>query len=509
MSALFSQRAAASDARAHLRPPKTLACSIPYAPFSKNDKLGRVVDWNAADASTSLAAGQGNRRPGQTGGGGKYGREPKEAFGAGSAGTFAYFHDEDEASFSLVDGSKTGAKRGGGAGLANLGRGGQFNRGGRGGARGAPAGRGGAAGYGRGGAQGGRQDYGRGGARGGRGGAQGGRFGWKDWNKEQRTRDASVVIGGDWAVLEEIEFSRLAKLRLDVDTLEPETLSVLLFRRTSRCELTFFLPRQLFPRIPLRVRKGVRPRQHQDREAAPDHRPHPLQPHHFRRPHYPTSACHAAWVSPGPRTDPCVLQFAAKDKAQIFATDAILSMLMCTTRSVYPWDIVLTREGDKLFMDKREGGPFGAFAPRLLGARLRADLAAPTRLPLCQRERVGPTAREREGHAQHPLGALARGHLHQPELCVPGRAREPGGPGRAREPEPVLLVGRDGAARELRVPLPQVRPLDHRGRGRADHCPYRGRFVRQEPGRERGGHLHHRQDAQRVRLALPGQRWRA
>lgn len=34
-------------------------------------------------------------------------------------------------------------------------------------------------------------------------------------------------------------------------------------------------------------------------------------------------------------------------------------MLMCTTRSVYPWDIVLTREGDKLFMDKREGGPFG------------------------------------------------------------------------------------------------------------------------------------------------------
>jgi translation initiation factor 3 subunit D len=34
-------------------------------------------------------------------------------------------------------------------------------------------------------------------------------------------------------------------------------------------------------------------------------------------------------------------------------------MLMCTTRTVYPWDIVITREGDKLFMDKREGGPFG------------------------------------------------------------------------------------------------------------------------------------------------------
>jgi len=37
-------------------------------------------------------------------------------------------------------------------------------------------------------------------------------------------------------------------------------------------------------------------------------------------------------------------------------------MLMVAGRSVYPWDIVLTREGDKLFMDKREGGPLGEFA---------------------------------------------------------------------------------------------------------------------------------------------------
>ncbi|KAL8279254.1 hypothetical protein RQP46_008291 [Phenoliferia psychrophenolica] len=293
---------------------------IPYAPFSKNDKLGRVVDWNAADASTSLAAGQGNRRPGQTGGGGKYGREPKEAFGAGSAGTFAYFHDEDEASFSLVDGTKGVAKRGGagGAGLANLGRGGGNFRG-RGGARGAPAGRGGPGGYGRGGAQGGRQEYGRGGARGGgRGGAQGGRFGWKDWNKEQRTRDASVVIGSDWAVLEEIEFSRLAKLRLDVDTLEPETLSSHGF---------LYEYDKAYDRVNTKTEK-------------------PLQ------------IIDRIRYNPTTSDDPIIQQFAAKDKAQIFATDAILSMLMCTTRSVYPWDIVLTREGDKLFMDKREGGPF-------------------------------------------------------------------------------------------------------------------------------------------------------
>lgn len=44
-------------------------------------------------------------------------------------------------------------------------------------------------------------------------------------------------------------------------------------------------------------------------------------------------------------------------------------MLMCTTRTVYPWDIVITREGDKLYMDKREGGPFGESFGRL-GAEL-------------------------------------------------------------------------------------------------------------------------------------------
>lgn len=36
----------------------------------------------------------------------------------------------------------------------------------------------------------------------------------------------------------------------------------------------------------------------------------------------------------------------------------ILSVLMCAPRSVYPWDIVILRDGNKLFFDKRDGGPF-------------------------------------------------------------------------------------------------------------------------------------------------------
>jgi translation initiation factor 3 subunit D len=54
-------------------------------------------------------------------------------------------------------------------------------------------------------------------------------------------------------------------------------------------------------------------------------------------------------------SDPIIHDLAEKDEATIFATDNILSMLMCTTRSVYSWDLVLTRQGNKLFIDKREG----------------------------------------------------------------------------------------------------------------------------------------------------------
>lgn len=39
----------------------------------------------------------------------------------------------------------------------------------------------------------------------------------------------------------------------------------------------------------------------------------------------------------------------------MFVTDTILTTIMCAAKSVYSWDIVVTRVGDKLFFDKREG----------------------------------------------------------------------------------------------------------------------------------------------------------
>ena len=56
--------------------------------------------------------------------------------------------------------------------------------------------------------------------------------------------------------------------------------------------------------------------------------------------------------------DPIIQQLAEKKTATVYTTDVILSVLMCAPRSVYPWDIVIVREGNSVFFDKRDGGPF-------------------------------------------------------------------------------------------------------------------------------------------------------
>ncbi|KAF8732570.1 hypothetical protein AX14_004181 [Amanita brunnescens Koide BX004] len=175
---------------------------IPYAPFSKSDKLGRFADWNetvsdtrqsaaGAPAAQNTRQGVPNRR-----------RDGAPTFGSGTASAFAYFHVEDESSFSLVDNKAAPPRKSG------------------------PA-------RGRGNARGGATYNTRGGARTGRGGIAGrnainqrnaGRRGWRDWDKGNRARESSVVISPQWSMLEEIDFVRLSKLRLDVD--EPEDLDM-------------------------------------------------------------------------------------------------------------------------------------------------------------------------------------------------------------------------------------------------------------------------------------------
>ncbi|CAL1700223.1 unnamed protein product [Somion occarium] len=253
-------------------PPNFKFKEIPYAPYSKSDKLGRFADWNDISGDNRQmtfgpASSQGPQRGGMSGRGR---RDGQPAFGSGTASAFAYFHAEDESSFSLVD-TKTAATR----------RGGPLGRG-RGGGRGG-------AGYA---ARGGAQRGGRGGFYGGRGGGQrGGRRGWRDWEKNNR-------------------------LRLEVD--EPEDLGT--YGR-------LFPYDKSYDRVTTRSEK-------------------PLQL--VDRIKYNTTTS----------DDPVIHELAAKETATVYTTDVILAGLMCATRSVNPWDIVIVREGNKLFFDKRDGGPF-------------------------------------------------------------------------------------------------------------------------------------------------------
>ena len=47
-------------------------------------------------------------------------------------------------------------------------------------------------------------------------------------------------------------------------------------------------------------------------------------------------------------------RIAAQDEAQVFITEGLLTTLMCAPRSVYSWDVVITRAGGKLFFDRRD-----------------------------------------------------------------------------------------------------------------------------------------------------------
>ncbi|KAL2817321.1 eukaryotic translation initiation factor 3 subunit D [Aspergillus granulosus] len=268
---------------------------VPYAPFSKGDKLGRMADWTADSKDRERGGRQAFNR--------NY--RDQQVYGAGAGSLFAVQVAEDESSFSVVDNTRTSAKRtfGRGGGTVFRGRsqrGGVGQRGGRAGFQRVGAGRG----------QGGDRYYDNRGARGNRGR----RFGWKDYDKPQRTREPSVTIRPDWAMLEEVDFNRLSKLNLQA----PEGEDV------DSYGFLYYYDRS-YDKAP--VKNAERRLQSLDRAAY----------------NVTTSQ------------DPIIQELAEKDAATIFATSDILSMLMCAPRSVYSWDIVIVHQGNKIYFDKREG----------------------------------------------------------------------------------------------------------------------------------------------------------
>lgn len=273
---------------------------VPYAPFSKGDKLGRMADWTTE--------GKDRREGGRGGYRGGY-RDQIYGAGPGLQTVFNLEAQNEDSTFSLVDNSRT-TTRGRG-----FGRGGSavFGRGGRG-ARGQANQRGGRGQYQRVGQQGrgGQQQYD---SRGGRGGRGGRRFGWKDYDKPQRNREASVQPKDTWKMLEEIDFNRLSKLNLD--TGEGEDLDDYGF--------LYYYDRSF------------------DKQ--------PGAPTSMRRLNILDRAAYNVTTS----NDPVIQELAEKDEATIFATDNILSMLMCAPRSVYSWDLLINKVDGKLYIDKRDG----------------------------------------------------------------------------------------------------------------------------------------------------------
>lgn len=315
---------------------------IPFTPYAKSDKIGRFADWNATpnslpaqqDAFTRsedrsaldangnpLRGGAAGIRSAQTGAQSGRRNDGLQTLGAG-ASSFAYFHGNDDASFSVVDNARSaGAKRGG---LS------QMNRSARPNQRGGPAPRTNVASANRPNPAPQRSNVRtvpqRAAVPANRGGRRGG---WRDWDRPQRTRDPSVVVGPDWEQIEEIDFSRLAKLRLDVG--EAEDIS---------SYGTLFEYDRSYDRIAsVRFEKALQPldRVRYNPTTSDD-------PVIQKLAEQPINAPSEGTTSPSTR---------------ILITDSILALLMSTTRSVYPWDIVITRDTKgNVFFDKRDGGAF-------------------------------------------------------------------------------------------------------------------------------------------------------
>ncbi|XP_037030718.1 eukaryotic translation initiation factor 3 subunit D isoform X2 [Bradysia coprophila] len=249
--------------------------SLPYQPFSKSDRMGKISDWTNSAALDK-----------------KFPNKYTSQFGTGSQ--YAYYHDEDETTFHLVDTArvqKPPYQRG-------RFRGNMRNMRGRGG---------------RGGSQGGMQQLKSAKIRDNRRGVT---RKWGARNAPPKIRDASVAVRADWSTIEEMDVPRLLKLSLP-NIKDGEDIMC--------CGALEYYDKS-YDRINV---KNEKPLQRIDRVF-----------------HTVTT------------TDDPIIRVLSKSVGNVYATDAILATIMCCTRSNYSWDIVIEKIGDKLFMDKRDNTEF-------------------------------------------------------------------------------------------------------------------------------------------------------
>ncbi|MBA0663436.1 hypothetical protein Goklo_003555 [Gossypium klotzschianum] len=239
----------------------TLPLHVPFAPFSRSDKLGRIADFTRSFPSSNANP---SNRPSSRHGAGNPADSPFDF--SLDVDAFPLANPEDDSSFRLVDAKppprpKFGPKW-------------RFNQ---------------------------------------------NRPQLPQRRHEEQRREAaifksSVDIQPEWNMLDQIPFSTFSKLSFSVP--EPEDLLI--------CGSLEYYDRSFDRITPKNERRLER----------------------FKNRNF---------FKVTTTDDPVIRRLANEDKATVFATDTILSTLMCAPRSVYSWDIVIQRVGNKLFFDKRDG----------------------------------------------------------------------------------------------------------------------------------------------------------
>lgn len=291
----------------------------PYAPFSKGDKIGKVADWAVDPAKEAKEQKRAQ---------GRGFRDPYHAYGASASSFFTADDSESSFNFSVVDSvrnsgpsSFNSGKQGSGFGKPTVlrargGQNGPVRTGAAAHVAGAPSGPSGAPPNSRGPPNRGPRTMTIGSAtlhnRRGGGGRPGG---WQ--NDKARARKPSVAIGSNWKHIQTNSISELLKLSFNVK--EPKDIG----------EYGYV---QLFDRQMEKLTTTKRLR-------------------HVDVTEYNVSTSEDPIIRAQAKTEAAE---SPKPEVQVFATDAIIALLMCAPKSNNPWDVIVTKKDGQIFFDKRD-----------------------------------------------------------------------------------------------------------------------------------------------------------
>jgi translation initiation factor 3 subunit D len=332
---------------------------IPYAPYAKADRFGKIADWigpvarqqtqprmrpNALIPGTGLGTGASSTQPAATA------RPGQPSMGASDDS------DQPDSEYTFVDTRPAPRTKGWqqrGAGRAQSGR---FPPGSSGRSQQGPQPQSGAAAVAATGAWGsgppGQRGAGGGAGRGdGRGRGQQQQQGGRGFQGDRRENavqySPSVEVRPEWNVLEQVQLSQLTKLSYDVKEAED-------LKTCGRLRKYNKVLDRITPRAERRLQR-------------------------FQGVEFP---------NPTASDDPYLQELSDLDEGSVFITDSVLAAIMCATRSVFSWDIVITKSGSKLWFDKRRKSKFEQLTVHetaQLGSQLEEGYDSINRVqPLCE-----------------------------------------------------------------------------------------------------------------------------